>query len=79
MAAKVVRRPEVGGAAERLATLVGDEVARVRSAAVRALAAVGEVEESIAVRNALDDADPRVWADAERALRQMSRRLVRPM
>ncbi len=79
MAAKVIGKWEVDGAAEQLLVLAADPVARVRSAAVRALAVVGEAECIRVLRDARDDADPRVRADAERAVQLIRRRLDRPL
>ena len=79
MAAKVVRQWEVGDAAEALIPLVSDGVPRVRLAAVRALARVGEAEHAEPVRAAAHDPDRSVAVAAERALAQMSRRLDRDL
>jgi HEAT repeat protein len=77
MALKVVRLREIGEAADVAAGLVGDEVERVRKAAVRALAFIGEAEHAGAVRDLIDD--PFAGGDAELALKQMRRRLDRPV
>jgi len=77
MALKVVRLRELGEAADRAADLAGDEVERVRKAAVRALARIGEAEHAEAVRDLFDD--PFAGRDAELALREMRRRLDRPL
>jgi hypothetical protein len=77
MCAKVVREHEVGAAAAALRRCTADEVPRVRAAAVRALARVGEAEDADAVRRCLDDPDTAVVSAAERALRDLSRRLDR--
>ncbi len=79
MCAKVVRAQEIGAAAEALGRRTADEVPRVRVAAVRALARVGEAEDADAVRDRLDDPEPAVAAAAEKALREMSRRLDRDL
>ncbi len=79
MAAKVVRQWELGDAADSLTSLVSDDVPRVRLAAVRALARVGEVEHAEHVRAAAHDPDRSVAAAAERALEEMSRRLDRDL
>jgi HEAT repeat protein len=79
MCAKVVRAHEVGEAADGLARLCADDVPRVRAAAVRALAVVGEAEHVGPVRDCLDDPEPSVAAAAERALRDLSDRLDRPL
>lgn len=80
MAAKVVRRRELGEAADTVAGVAGDGTARVRTAAVRALAVVGEAEHADAVREAADgDPDPAVRRAATTALRELARRLDRPL
>ncbi len=79
MCAKVCARWEVGPAADACAALVGDEVPRVRAAAVRALAVTGEAEHANPIRGALDDPDDAVRSAAERALRTLERRLDRPV
>jgi len=77
MSLKVVRLRELGEAAEVAAVLTADEIERVRKAAVRALARIGEAEHAEAIRDMLDD--PFVRYDAERALEEMRRRLDRPL
>lgn len=77
MSLKVVRLREIGEAADVAAGLAADEVERVRKAAVRALAVIGEAEHAEAVRDLLDD--PFVQRDAELTLRDMRRRLDRPL
>jgi hypothetical protein len=79
MCAKVVRAQEIGAAAGALHRRTADEVPRVRAAAVRALARVGEAEDAHAVRDCLDDPEPAVAAAAERALRELAGRLDRPL
>jgi HEAT repeat protein len=79
MCAKVVRAHEVGAAADELVPRCADDVPRVRAAAVRALAVVGEGEHADAVRDCLDDSERDVAVAAERALREMSRRLDRSL
>jgi HEAT repeat protein len=79
MCAKVVRAHELGSAADELATRCADEVPRVRAAAVRALAAVGEAEHVEAVRDCLDDPEPSVRTAASGALRALAHRLDRPL
>ena len=79
MCAKIVRAHELGSAADELATRCADEVPRVRAAAVRALAAVGEAEQAEAVRGCLDDPEPSVRTAAAGALRALARRLDRPL
>ena len=79
MCAKVVRAHEVGSAADELAPRCADDVPRVRAAAVRALAVVGEAEHADAVRDCLDDPEPSVRTVAAGALRALARRLDRPL
>lgn len=79
MAAKVVGDHEVADTADRLVILTGDEIPRVRKAAVRALAVVGEGEQADAVRSLLDDPDESVAAAAATALASLSQRLDRPL
>jgi hypothetical protein len=79
MCAKVVRAQEVGAAAEALHRRTSDDVPRVRVAAVRGLARIGEAEDADVVRHCLDDPEPTVVAAAETALRELSRRLDRPL
>jgi HEAT repeat protein len=79
MCAKVVRAHELGSAADELAPRCADEVPRVRAAAVRALAVVGEAEHADAVRDCLDDPEPSVRTAAAAALRALARRLDRPL
>ncbi len=75
MCAKVVRAHEIGSAAAALHRCCSDDVTRVRVAAVRGLATVGESEDAKPIRDRLDDEDPTVVAAAETALRDLSRRL----
>lgn len=77
MAAKVVRRREVGEAADAAARLVADGTPRVRTAAVRALEVVGEVEHADAVHDAERDEDEGVRRAARAALTGLRRRLDR--
>jgi HEAT repeat protein len=79
MAAKVVRRWELGDAADALTPLLSDAVPRVRLAAVRALARVGETEQAESVRALARDTDRSVAVAAEEALAHMSRRLDRDL
>jgi HEAT repeats len=79
MCAKVARAQQLGEAAQALHACCSDDVPRVRSAAVRALARVGEAEDADTVRDCLDDPEREVVAAAEGALREMSRRLDRPL
>lgn len=74
MCGKVVRLREIGEAADLLASLAQtDDVPRVRVAAIRALARVGEAEHAEII-HAYSDADPDL---TEAALRELSRRLDR--
>jgi hypothetical protein len=77
MAAKVVRRHEIGQLADALAALCVDPSARVRAAAVSSLGVIGEGEHVDAVRTALVDSETAVAVAAERALDQLSQRLDR--
>jgi HEAT repeat protein len=77
MAAKVTARREVGMAADAAAAAVADPVPRVRAAALRAIAVVGEHEHVDLVRDAIDDPEPSVAVRAEQALDRLSRRLDR--
>ncbi len=77
MAAKVAARWLVGEAADALVPLVGDEVPRVRAAAVRALGEVGEGEHAEAVHDAQDDPEGAVRRAAETALARLRARLDR--
>lgn len=77
MCAKVCARWEVGAAADPCLGLVDDETPRVRAAAVRVLGATGEAEHAAGIRKALNDPDQHVRAAAERALKQLERRLDR--
>jgi len=77
MSANVVRDYEVTGSAERLVALTGEDVPRVRRAAVLALAVVAEGEHADAIRAMLDDPDESVAGAAEKALRAISERLDR--
>jgi len=78
MAAKVVVAHEIGRAADALAGLLADETPRVRVAALRGLAVVGEHEHLDDVVDALDDPEPTVAAQAERTEAALRRRLDLP-
>lgn len=78
MAAKVVRRWELPDAAPRLAGLLRDPVPRVRTAAARALAVVGDVEHAETLDAALDDPEVVVRRAAADALHRLATRLDRP-
>jgi hypothetical protein len=78
MCAKVVARHEVADSADACARLVsGDSVPRVRIAALRALAAVGEAEHAAAVAAALQDDDSVVADRAAQVRAALERRLER--
>jgi len=78
MAAKVAARREVGEVADELGRLLGDAVERVRMAAARALAVVGEGEHAELLERAAlgDDACAHT---ARRSLERLARRLDRPL
>ena len=75
MCLKVVARHEVAGAGDGAATLVDHELPRVRAAALRALAVVGDTEHVAVVVAAQDDPDPDVRRQAGRAWEAMRERL----
>lgn len=78
MCATVVARHEIGEAGDDCARIVEtDAHSRVRIAALRALAVVGESEHAPAVIETLDDVE--VGARARDTLRAMERRLDRPL
>ncbi|MDQ3627875.1 MAG: HEAT repeat domain-containing protein [Actinomycetota bacterium] len=77
MAAKVVRRREVGEAAGTLPDLVDDPVERVRIAAVRAVAVVGEGEHLELLVGVTQDPATRVARAAGMALGQLEEHLDR--
>ena len=80
MSAKVVARYEVGPAAPACADCAEeDAVPRVRTAALRALAVVGEIEHAPTVLACLAHEDPAVVRAAERAVERMEARLDRPV
>jgi hypothetical protein len=75
MAAKVTAKREVGMAADAAAGAITDPVPRVRAAALRAIAVIGEHEHLDLARAALDDPEPSVIVRAEQALEKLTRRL----
>lgn len=75
MCAKVVVRWEVGAAAEAVADRLHDENLRVRVAAIRALAAVGEHEHLAALDEAAADVEPAVRTASVRAGDRLRERL----
>ncbi len=78
MAGKVITKREVPDAADTLMILVeSDPVPRVRAAACRALAVVGEGEHLPALTEAIADPERLVAAAAERALDRIQDRLDR--
>lgn len=81
-AATVAGLREIADAAGRLAALADpdrEQTPRVRVAAVRALALVGEYEQVPAVRQARSDPAAAVRETAERTLRDLAERLDRPL
>ncbi len=79
MCAKVCARWEVAPAADAVVALLGDEVPRVRVAALRVLGAVGEGEHAAVIRSALADPEVCVVAMAERMSLGLAERLDRPV
>jgi hypothetical protein len=79
MAAKVCLAREIGSSGDTLAELLGDPVPRVRIAAARAVAVVGEAEHSPGLQQLAEDDDPECWAAADTALRRLSERLDRDL
>ncbi|WP_166984201.1 HEAT repeat domain-containing protein [Paramicrobacterium fandaimingii] len=78
MCAKVVASHEIGEAGDACARIVRtDANSRVRIAALRALAVIGESEHAGAVLDSLDDDE--IGADASTTLRAMEERLDRPL
>lgn len=78
----VVQMRELADAAEKLAALTDphhEPTPRVRLAAVKALAVVGEFEHADALRQATFDPDPKVGDAAGAALRVLADRLDRPL
>jgi hypothetical protein len=79
MCLKVSARYDVAGAGPGAAALTRHALPRVRAAAVRALAVVGDTEHATAVVTVLeDDDDPSVREQAARAYERMARRLDLP-
>jgi HEAT repeat protein len=79
MCAKVARLREIGETGGELSTLVNDPVTRVRVAALRGLAVVGDTEHAAAVVTAQGDPESTVRRAAELAHRDMARRLDHPL
>lgn len=79
MAAKVCLVREIGVAGDTLAELIEDPVPRVRIAAARAVAVVGEAEHAPALQGLAQDDDAKCRAAAADALRRLSDRLDRDL
>lgn len=77
MAAKVVRAQRLTEAADAVAAVADDRVERVRSAALRALAVVGEPAHLAAITRAKRDDAVEVRRAAERAIHRLDQRLTR--
>lgn len=75
MCLKVAAKREIGPAGDGAVQLSTHELSRVRGAAMRVLARVGDTEHVDAVHTALDDPDPEVRRHAGRALEAMTERL----
>jgi hypothetical protein len=75
MCLKVSARHDVAGAGPGAALLAGHGLPRVRAAAARALAVVGDTEHVAVVAKLVDDEDSAVRAAAARALAALERRL----
>lgn len=75
MCLKVVARHEVAGAGDGAARLADHALPRVRVAAMRALAVVGDTEHTDVVRLAQDDPDADVRREAGRAWEALAQRL----
>jgi hypothetical protein len=78
MCLKVVAAHDVAGAGDGAALLADHPLPRVRAAAARALAAVGDTEHVDVVTDLLDDPDASVRRAAARALERMRERLDLP-
>jgi hypothetical protein len=65
--------------AEQVVPLLGDEVARVRAVAARAIAVVGDHEQALLVKELLADPEIDVRRQAGEALRALTVRLDRPI
>ena len=75
MCLKVSARHDVAGGGPGAAALTRHDLPRVRAAAVRALAVVGDTEHLAAVERLLDDPEESVRIAAARARAAMARRL----
>ena len=78
MCLKVVAAHDVAGAGDGAAALADHALPRVRAAAARALAVVGDTEHVAAVTDLLDDPDASVRRVATRSLERMRARLDLP-
>jgi HEAT repeat protein len=78
MCLKVAARHDVAGSGPGAARLAHHDLARVRTAAVRALAVVGDTEHADVVAGLLDDPEEQVRVAAARAYRGLARRLDLP-
>lgn len=78
MCLKVAAAHEVAGTGDGAAALAGHELPRVRAAAMRALAVVGDTEHAEVVRTAQGDPDPVVRRAAGRAWILLQQRLDLP-
>jgi hypothetical protein len=77
MCLKISARYDVAGAGPGAAALASHDLPRVRAAAARALAVVGDTEHVEIVERLLDDEDATVRAAAARAITALDRRLGR--
>ena len=75
MCLKVAAKREVGGAGDGAVRLADHELSRVRVAALRVLAVVGDTEHLDVVTQRLNDPEPDVRRHADRALLTMRERL----
>lgn len=78
MCLKVTARHEVAGAGDRVATLLGHGLPRVRMQALRALAIVGDTHHFSLVRAVAEDEQSVVRLEGERTLERMRKRLDVP-
>lgn len=75
MCLKVSARHEVAGTADAAARLLGDDLPRVRAAALRALAVVGDTEHVAVASSALEDPAPEVRRAAAATAGRLRERL----
>lgn len=78
MCLKVAARHEVAGTGDGAARLATHELPRVRAAALRALAVVGDSEHAASVEDRLDDPDEAVRRAAAQARERLGQRLDLP-